>query len=110
MDKVHPVFKPIFKEFKKVDSSHLATYGHSTVGTIHVWSNNKRTSLCGRKLVDKLKWGRVRGKPLCKSCNKSNRKRYAVLDLLPTIFVTGFIMHLAVAIGEQKEESLEEVQ
>lgn len=88
----------IVKQFEKTDSSHIAEYGYSPTGLIHIWSNYKGTALCGRNIKDKLKYKKIKDKPICKTCYENNKKRYGLFDLAPTIFVTSFFASIITAI------------
>ncbi len=74
------------KIFEEIDSTHLAEYGYSKSGLVHIWSNYKGTALCGRPISNKVKIEEVKDKILCRSCAKSNKARYILFDLLPFIY------------------------
>lgn len=84
----------VFGLFKEVNSSHLAEYGSSRTGLIHIWSNYKETSLCGRLIDNRLSLLDVGDKKLCKTCDKDNKKRYALVDILPLVFVVSVVSAL----------------
>jgi len=89
----------IGRQMKRTDSDHLARYGYSPTGMVHIWSNHTGYALCGRSINQSLRYSKViRSKPLCKVCAKSNKRRYGLFDLTPLVFGVSVIAGIAATI------------
>lgn len=87
-----------------LDIACLAEYGYSRAGTVHIWSNYKGTSLCGRKMEGRLKFGDVKGEVICKACDKSNRQRYAIFDLAHLLLAVSTIVAFVGKVTQQEAQ------
>jgi len=95
------------RQLTGLDIHQLAEYGHSQTGIVHIWSNYKGTSLCGRKIEGRLKFGDVKGEVLCKACGKSHRQRYAIFDLAHLFLAVATIVAAVGKIAQQQEAQQE---